>query len=200
MKTTFLVLDGVLADFNAARREAIGRDYELVTYEKDGEPYRVNTAPVPWHSELETVLGTLLGGVLDVKLTVLRLDLEGEMPKTHVHADSIEAAWAWVLYLNDRLTSKGGTALFKHKTVGLDAVPTAEECATAGWDHATTMATLEACWRDPAQWEFASFADMRPNRCVVYPAKMFHSRYPQKAFGAGPLDGRLVHVGFFNLT
>jgi hypothetical protein len=48
-------------------------------------------------------------------------------------------------------------------------------------------------------WEQIALAPMQFNRFITYPTSYFHSRFPHEAFGAGPADGRLIWVCFFDI-
>jgi hypothetical protein len=52
-------------------------------------------------------------------------------------------------------------------------------------------------WNDEKAWSIRKFVEMRYNRALIYESALFHSRYPFKAFGTSPKDGRLIVVAFF---
>lgn len=147
--------------------------------------------------ELKYKVEELMGDVTH-KMSFFRQNLDGEMPHSYVHSDEICADWAGLLYLNTDEQSRGGTAFWKHKYMGWDRLPTDEEVTGMGVSQEEFGEQLTADWKDKALWEMAGFIGMKFNRFIVYPTKMFHSRYPHEGFGKEKEDGRLVWVCFFN--
>ena len=147
--------------------------------------------------ELKNKVEELMGDVTH-KMSFFRQNLDGEMPHSYVHSDEICADWAGLLYLNTDEQAKGGTAFWKHKYMGWDRLPTDEEIAGMGVSQEEFGEQLTADWKDKALWEMSGFIGMKFNRFIVYPTKMFHSRYPHEGFGKEKEDGRLVWVCFFN--
>jgi len=132
------------------------------------------------------------------KVSFFRQDLRGEMPHSYVHSDEICADWAGLLYLNTDEQAKGGTALWTHKHMRWDRVLSDEEIDDLGITKEAYGEQLTADWKKEELWEMSGFVSMKFNRFVVYPTRLFHSRYPHQGFGSGREDGRLVWVCFFN--
>lgn len=145
---------------------------------------------------LQEMLQQLTGEPLLPVLSYFRLGLaeEPQEARNAIHADtSVDAEFATVLYLCDPGQEHGGTAFWRHNWLQRDAVP-AE----------VTPALVEKLNRDGLdwggdRWTFGTVVAERSNRLLVYPTRYFHSRWPQQGRGAAPEDGRLVHVGFFNI-
>lgn len=148
----------------------------------DGEVYkRVSLTPVPGLQEaIERVMGPV-----DMLGMGYRLNFGGEMPNAAVHSDLGWGTHAAVVYLSD---GPGGTAFWRHGATGAEAVDAGDE---ALWE------AVRDDWNNEAAWEMVGLAEMKLGRGVIYESRMFHSRYPFAAFGAGPEDGRLVAVAFF---
>ena len=147
--------------------------------------------------ELKGEVDKLMNGVTH-KMSFFRQNLEGEMPHSYVHSDEICADWAGLLYLNKDEQAKGGTAFWKHKYMKWDRVPSDDEVTALGVSKEEFGEQLTVDWKDKELWEMSGFIGMKFNRFIVYPTKIFHSRYPHEGFGQGNEDGRLVWVCFFN--
>ena len=100
------------------------------------------------------------------------------------HYDSDFATHAFVLYLSAPGTEVGGTAIWKHKILGDNAV-TEDNRAQVDQDLAQRPA-----------WAIESLIGMRYNRAAMYPANMIHSAYPQEGWGDTPEKARLIWVAF----
>lgn len=187
MTLAFQVVDGFAPDASEIRQKVItGPLKDFIG--PHGEKY-TNTSDlqVPhWTPRLEAVVGypiTLL-------LSGFRLDLKGEFPFNFAHADVACGDTAALLYLNTPEQCRGGTAFFRHlptDAVRLRDGMTEEE-----------QAVMVSDWSDQKKWMPQSMVGMEFNRLLIYPTKMFHSRFPHEAFGTSPEDGRLIWVAFFN--
>ena len=104
-----------------------------------------------------------------------------------------------MLYLNLPEQCKGGTAFWKHKTRGIDRLPSKAELTAKGEDADAFYRTMEREWKELEHWNCVKFVPMRWNKFVTYPTSYFHSRYPFEAFGSGPQDGRLIWICFYDL-
>jgi hypothetical protein len=107
---------------------------------------------------------------------------KGMKQGTFIHSDKGISEWTAVLSLRD---SNGGLAFWKHRDTGT--------VAAAEWFD-WQMVTARDGFDEPA-WEIVGLIPMVRNRCVVYPAAMFHSRYPQNW---NKDEARMVQVFFFN--
>lgn len=134
----------------------------------------------------------------EMKMSFFRLNLKGEMPHSFVHSDEICADWAGLLYLNPEEQSKGGTAFWKHKIMRWDKLPSDETVDDLGLTQEEFGTKLNEDWKNQDMWEMSGFMGMKFNRFLIYPTKMFHSRYPHEGFGDNADNGRLVWVCFFN--
>lgn len=140
-------------------------------------------------------IAELIGQPIDPRLSCFRLNLKGELPHSWVHSDDICAKYASVLYLNLPEQCAGGTAFWKHKELGIDRLPAKEELKD--WQKFYSM--IEQEWKDLEPWEQIGFAEMKFNRFITYPTCLFHSRFPFEGFGAGPHDGRLIWICFYDI-
>lgn len=132
-----------------------------------------------------------MGRPVEPNYSGFRLDYDGELPNSAVHYDADVSSWAAVYYLNAPAQCRGGTAFWRHRETGHNAVPVNSSTEI---QHAYRLDGNHA-----THWIMESVIGMRWNRCLIYPTSYFHSRYPIEGFGAGPPDGRLVAGIFFNL-
>lgn len=136
-------------------------------------------------------------------MPVWRLSYAGELPSTVVHADDICSQWAGLLYLNTPeqcAANYSGTGFFKHRSLGIEHMPSDLALTNAGIPVAPFKESMEADWKSESPWELTGFTGMKFNRFVAYPTSKFHSRYPHEAFGTTKDNARLIWACFFNLV
>ncbi|QWP79229.1 hypothetical protein J5226_12930 [Lysobacter sp. K5869] len=178
-----IVVDNFLPDGEAVRALALRSPYTDVQA-PDGETYRrVCITEVPG---LVPALEAAVGPV-EMLLTGFRLNFGGELPNAAVHSDIGFGTHALVLYLCE---GDGGTAFWRHRATGAHRLDPGD---VALWEQ------VKGDWDRPEAWRRIDLAELRMNRAVIYESALFHSRFPFAAFGAGPEDGRLIAVAFFNL-
>jgi Family of unknown function (DUF6445) len=170
-------------------REAVIRGGFTTQTGPDGAKYTgISTYPVPaWYGRITEFLGK----PILPRLSCFRLNLAGELPHSWVHSDEICAQFASVLYLNLPDQCRGGTAFWRHKISNLDRLPVGKDLKF--------YRQMDAEWKDLSLWEQVALVSMRWNRFITYPTCLFHSRYPHEAFGAGPENGRLIWICFYDL-
>lgn len=178
-------------------REAVIRGSFSTETGPDGAKYTgISAHPVPQWIER---IAELRQHRIVPKLSCFRLNLAGEMPHSWVHSDDICASFASVLYLNPPHQCKGGTAFWRHKTRGIDRLPSKEELTARGEDADAFYKTMDREWKEMEHWEQVALVPMKFNRFITYPTSLFHSRFPFEAFGSGPEDGRLIWICFYDL-
>lgn len=187
MKPSLFIVDEFLDDPVKTREHVLAGEFESVVFH--GSPYHhVNRTTVP---DIADKLSRVFGVSVKPKVQAVRLDLEGEFPHNHAHADDFELGceWASVLYLNPTEQCHGGTAFWRHVETGSDRMTNNPDLDGSIWKD----------WSHKEAWEMCGFAGMQFNRAVIYPTTCFHSRFPHEGFGKDAKDGRMVHVAFFNL-
>lgn len=185
--TRYIQVDDFARDLEQVREAVISCGFSTVTGPDGAEYTNVSSYQAfHWYGHIERELGRKI----DVKLSGFRLNLAGELPHSWVHADSICAKYATVLYMNDEEQCDGGTAFWRHKKLGLESLPAGES--------EEFYRAMERDWKDIDLWERVDFVAMKPNRFITYPTSLFHSRFPFEGFGSGPRDGRLVWVCFYD--
>lgn len=148
-------------------------------------------------------ISVMLGKVVRPELEYFRLGTATEKPTTYIHADGICANSAAVLYLSEAPDGiQAGTAFWKHKETGLYAAPDEKWIRSNIGDSADAVAgflsKINSDGNDESKWVMTDLVGQRFNRIVTYPSNIFHSRYPQAAWGNDVNDGRLVWTGFFH--
>jgi hypothetical protein len=184
---SLLVIDNFAPDPEAIRERVVASEFGTVTG-PDGMEY--TGISLQGNLGLLPLLSAAVGFEVDPVMSFCRLNLDKELPNTAVHADTICAEYASILYLNTDDQCHGGTGFWRHKPTGLYAMPD-----TMPPDEEQEMVKQ---WQEQSFWQLAGFVGMRFNRLIVYPTKMFHSRYPLEAFGNNPQNGRLIWLCFFN--
>jgi hypothetical protein len=119
--------------------------------------------------------------------TGFRLNYNGELPNAAIHSDLGWGTHALVLYLSD---GPGGTAFWKHRKTG------ASEILEGQVD---LLEMIEGDWDYEDRWQQLYLCEGKFNKAVIYPSKLFHSRFPFEAYGSCPETGRLIAIAFFNL-
>jgi hypothetical protein len=100
-----------------------------------------------------------------------RLYMEGQAQPTYIHTDSDLNEWSAILYLSD--DPETGTAFWEPLHDGADVF-------------------------DDSQWRQHMYVGAKFNRLVIFPSKLWHSRYPRNcSTGTTPESGRLIQVFFF---
>lgn len=192
---SLILQDDFAPDFAKVRESVISGQFSTETG-PDGAQYTgISAFPVPhWYG----LISKLVGAPIAPRLSCFRLNLAGELPHSWVHSDDICAQFASVLYMNEPEQCQGGTAFWKHKILGIDALPSRHELEAEGSDADKFYSSMNQEWKDLSLWEMTQFQPMRSNRFITYPTSLFHSRYPFEGFGAGPKDGRLIWICFYD--
>lgn len=144
-----------------------------------------------------------LGRTIKPGVSYFRLGTEYEKPTTYIHADGSCSTYAAVLYLSDAPEGLvGGTAFWKHKNTGLTMAPTEDWIRRNVGDSETAVtdfiSTLNSDGNDESKWQMTDLIGQKFNRITTYNGNIFHSRYPQAAWGNSVKDGRLVWTGFYD--
>ena len=133
----------------------------------------------------EIIISDIYNDTVDVKYSFLRLSTNEIDADIRIHADtSMDSEYASVLYFNNPPSEDDcGTAFWEHSVYG-------DECAVG-------VNGLEDC-DNLDMWNLKNVINMKKNRLITYPTKLFHSRYPFKGWGKDKADGRVVWGSFFN--
>lgn len=190
-----LQFDDFAPDIEAVRDAVINGEFSTQTGPDGGIYTGISQYQVPqWHERIAEVLGC----PIIPQISAFRLNLKGELPHSWVHSDDICASYASVLYLNTPAQCYGGTAFWRHKTLGIDHLPSPAALAEMGVEVSPFYQAMTRDWKDLSLWEQIGVVPMQFNRFITYPTCAFHSRFPFEGFGEGPQDGRLIWVCFYD--
>jgi hypothetical protein len=175
------------------RHEGVRANYPAEGVHHDGAIYP-GMYLTRYTGEVEPAASTYLASVLgadsiEYSASFFRCMTEG-MDTAHghdfrVHYDSTFGECAFVLYLSAPGTEVGGTAFWRHKSLGDNSL-TPDNSMRINQDLTRRSA-----------WEIESLVGMRYGRGVLYPANMIHSAYPQEGWGDGPANARLIWTALF---
>ena len=130
-------------------------------------------------------IGRILGVKLAIMVSYFRQYTRGLDEFTFVHSDEAVSDLSAVLSLAREVEWNGEFRTWRHKATGLESprdMESREMLALAGLDE--------------LKWDVVEAIEMIPNRCVIYPARLFHSRWPRIWDHPWP---RQVEVFFFNI-
>jgi hypothetical protein len=200
---TIQVTDDFYPDPQQVRDFALEHDFSQGV-EMDGHIYPGTVQPMkPGFTEwFRQLLSANVGRDVKINGTAFVSSLDGQFTEQWIHADSICAKWAAVVYLFDG-HHQHGTALWRHRA------------ADCNYQDQEFFDKLGVNVNDPAQvekivkriahegeveqyWQLSGFVEAKFNRLIIYPANHFHSRYPRHSFGDKPANARLVQVCFFD--
>lgn len=139
------------------------------------------------------LLSNALGRTVTPKMEFFRIGTKTEKPLSYIHADNACAKFAVVWYLSE--APKGlvaGTAFWTNKETGSDTLTDAERTDAGLIDR------LVADSADESKWVMSGLCGQKFNRVVIYPSNVYHSRYPQDAWGNDVSDARIVYTAFFD--
>ncbi len=188
-----LKFDDFAPDAEQVRQSVIAQGFTTETG-PDGAIYTgINKTQMPrWFERI----ADLRKKAIIPRLSCFRLNLKDELPHSWVHSDDICAKWASVLYLNEPDQCRGGTAFWKHLSLGIDRLPSVKELGDEAQSFYEMM-TQE--WKHLDRWTMTGIMPMKFNRFITYPTCYFHSRFPFEGFGTGPADGRLIWICFYDI-
>lgn len=191
MLRTITVVDNLLPDPHAVREAALLQEFGPREYA--GHVYQgiATGFDLPAAMLVARALGVPQESIRPA-VQFWRLGLDGDDTTTFIHADGIAAAWAVVLYLSEPGAPLAGTAFWRNRRLGTDAL--APDLPAEEYDR------INAEGHDEGAWEMTSLIGQRMGRMVIYPTCLFHSRHPRRAWGTTAAEGRLVWVTFFDLV
>lgn len=202
MLPSLLIVDDFLKDPWAARRAALGLDYDPAR-QHGNFPGLNSSAPLATEgidAAVSRLLGVKLGPAPGTQHGHCRLTSKGAKGRSGVHIDP--AAYSGILYLSRpedcARPDAGGTDFFRHKRTGLEAVPQdLAKIAASGYSDVNALVE-DVVNKDttlPARWERTLRIPARFNRLLLFSPWQFHNAAP--GFGTTPEDSRLVMLLFF---
>jgi hypothetical protein len=202
---SLLIIDDFLADPYAARRAALGLEYDPArqhgSFPGLNSSTPLDTAPID--AAVSRLLGVKLSAAPGTQHGHCRLTMKGAKGRSGVHIDP--AAYSGILYLSRpedcARPDAGGTDFFRHRRTGLEAVPQDPvKIAASGYGDINALVE-DVVNRDttlPAKWERIMRVPARFNRLLLFSPWQFHDAAP--GFGRTPEDSRLVMLLFFGLV
>ena len=202
MNVTIAIADGFFKDPMKLRECALGNDFNVAP-EFQGHNYKgaVPVVDPDVIREIETGLGAVhQGKKCVVSLAFFRMSLEGEDTPAWIHPDSSCDSHAAVIYLTRPRFCFGGTAFWRHRELGWDALPQGPELEEEGVVLTDEfMSGLHQDSGDIDKWEMTGLAQMKYNRLVTFRSNLFHSRWPKDPFGTNYDNGRLILGCFYSI-
>lgn len=205
MLPSLLIIDDFLADPWAARRAALGLNYDPARQHGNfpglNSSTPLDTAAID--AAVSRQLGLKLGPAPGTQHGHCRLTMKGAKGRSGVHIDP--AAYSGILYLSRpedcARPDAGGTDFFRHKRTGLEAVPQ-DPARIAASGYADINALVEDVVNkdttSTARWERTLHVPARFNRLLLFSPWQFHNAAP--GFGRTPEDARLVMLLFFGVV
>jgi len=186
MKRSLVILDDFHPDPLAVRHKALVSDFQTVRFGGTDFHGVAAAAGAVDHALIEQAVGF----PAKVNLEFFRIGLSGAPMTSYIHCDQNCGEFATVLYLNLPDQFHGGTSFWRHLRTGCEALP-----ANANDEERRIFA---ADGLQEAAWKLELFVPMHWNRLLVYPTRVFHSRYPNNVLADDKQEARLVHVSFFD--
>lgn len=187
------VVHNFLADPNQERALALKATYE--TMEHNGLSYR-GMSEQGEGDECAKLRKALSLPDATIR-TGYRRYLEDEENETYIHADADIATYTAVCFLNEPTQCKGGTAFWRYRPFNWDHVPSPETLVRQGLrDSSELWGKILRDGFDEFHWEMWNYVPMAWNRLLIFDSRLFHSRYPKRAFGSDVASGRLIKLYF----
>ena len=120
-------------------------------------------------------------------ITFFRQSPAGQVEPNYLHTDRDMGDWTGIFYLTADPPPDDGTTFWRDRETGATAsIATTEAEFLAEWP----------TWRDGDRWEIWHTVDAAPNRLLLFPAPLFHSRTIVENYGTAGTDARLIQVVF----
>jgi len=181
-------VDNFLDSYSDLREYANTAKFEDIENPVDGVTYPLICRDVPDEtvSEIAITLSKIMGRMVKLEATFLRLSTEGVDVPHIAHTDKSMGDYSLMLYLNDN--PKAGTSFLRHKETGMCYHPESEEF-------------IKIARRDQNNvdaWRINSSVEMQQNRATIFDSGYFHCAQPVGGFGDDQLNGRIVLTCFFS--
>lgn len=191
MRQTLQIIDDLLPPgvAKALREDAIKLPFEEREY-KGGKYPNIAFLPREWTIIIASQLNLALGCRTNIHMSFLRCSMENEETPQWIHADNGESQYAAVFYLSEPETEEDGTSFWRNRNHDADQT----------WEGITEKeaTALNEEGQKVDFWEKVGHASQRFNRLIVYPTRLFHSRFPRYSQGVDVETGRLIWVAFFD--
>lgn len=173
--------DGVIPDLPAYRARVLALPFQTVM-----------VGPVPFHGIAPCGDPTLSDWITArypqarPRMTFFRQSPAGQVEPNFLHTDRDMGDWSGILYLTAHPIVGDGTTFWRDRLTGATAstATTAEALREEG-----------ATWRDADRWDEWARVKAKPNRLVLFPATLYHSRAIFENYGTGD-EARLIQLVF----
>lgn len=201
MIQSIIIVDDFYDDAPEVRRRALRLDYPD---DPEGKAYYAgrNSRLMLMNDRMIKVFSRLVGHKLvpspDSANGHFRVSLAGDRARQDIHVDP-GRDWGGVLYLNPPEQCRGGTSFFRHKELGIEAMPLKpEEIRSYGYRDYEHMrrSIVETDGQDRGRWDLTMTVPMRFNRLVLFRSNLWHSF--AENFGDSVENARLIQVFFFD--
>jgi hypothetical protein len=191
---TFLVADNFCPDLDRVKQSAFAAGFDTWRPNKGEVGSSIYEGMGFWgdHALMVSSLMRATGGIVVPNTLYFRVTNVG-MERAYIHSDRESGNHTCVCYLTDH-DEDSGTAFFRHKRTGLTEMPSFSDMQAMG-----ILDELKADMvsRDADKWVQLDYVRGAKNRALIFPAPLFHSRYPLEGIGDTPETGRLVWVSHF---
>jgi hypothetical protein len=204
MYQSIIILDDFYADAMDIRKMALTLDYpdhggKAYYSGRNSKQALINQGIV---EGLSRVVGEPLSPSPRSAVGHFRITFAHELPRQDIHIDPYRD-WAGVVYLNlpDQCIGRGGTSFWRHKRLGIEAMPrNQQEIERYGYKSYDEMrvALAEGDGLDRGKWDLTMTVPMRFNRCILFRSWLWHSHCEN--FGDTMETGRLIQVFFFDIV
>lgn len=195
MDSTLIVADNFTPNVEGLREKVLSSEFKTETGPDGFEYTGICLENLP---DLDDRISELVGFKIKEVFSCYRLNYVLEVPHNFVHSDRICGEYGGILYLNTPEQCLGGTAFWRHKHCGWDAMPKDEELEEKGVDTEAFGREMMEEWKQREPWDMTGFVGMKSNRFLTYPTRQFHSRYPHEAFGDSKDNARLIWAVFYD--
>ena len=190
----FLVVDNFCNDLERVKASAFAAGFDTWNPNKGEVGSSVYEGMGFWgdHAIMLASLMRATGGVVVPNSLFFRITNVG-MEKAYIHSDRESGNHTCVCYLTDH-EEDSGTAFFMHKRTGLKAMPSFQEMQDMG---ILDELKEDMVSRDPDKWIQLDYVRGARNRALIFPAPLFHSRFPLEGIGTDLGAGRMVWVSHY---
>lgn len=191
---SYLVIDHFCQDPDAIKQSALASGFGTWRPNKGEVGSSVYEGMSFWgnHAPMIAALMRAMGGVVVPNSMFFRSTNVG-MEKAYIHSDRESGNHTCVAYLTDH-DEQSGTAFFEHKRTGLREMPSFLEMQSMG---ILDELKEDMVSRDPDKWIQLDYVRGCKNRALIFPAPLFHSRFPLEGIGSDAEEGRIVWVSHF---
>jgi len=175
------IADGVIGDLEAYRAAVLASSFQTVT-----------VGPLAFHGIAECTDPELIAWITlhyphaQPRMTFVRQSPAGQVEPHFIHTDRDMGDWSGILYLTAQPAIGDGTSFWRDRETGATA-----STATS----AAALCAEAITWQQPDRWDVWATVKAQPNRLVLFPSTLFHSRAIFDNYGRGE-DARLIQVIF----